>query len=137
QPASCIGHIAFTLENKPITNQTFSQMYKTSILFCCCPRQLIFRTLLTMKLVFLLLTAAFLHASATGYAQRVTINVKQASITSVLDKIRQQTGYDFLYNSAHLTNTKPVDLQFENTSLSQVLDACFADQPLTYQIVDN
>lgn len=90
-----------------------------------------------MKLVFLLLTAAFLHASATGYAQRVTINVKQASITDVLDEIRQQTGYDFLYNSAHLTNTKPVDLRFENTSLNQVLDACFADQPLTYQIVDN
>src|SRR5690606_19996416 len=112
-------------------------MYKTSIVFCCYPRQLLFRLLLTMKLVLVLITASFLHASATGYAQTVTISVKKASIEAVLNEIRQQTGYDFLYNSSHLSNTRPVDLQFKNTPLAQVLDACFANQPLTYQIVDN
>jgi len=90
-----------------------------------------------MKLVIVLITASFLHASAAGYAQTVTINVRKASIETVLNEIRQQTGYDFLYNSSHLSNTQPVDLQFKNTPIAQVLDACFANQPLTYQIVDN
>src|SRR5690606_41603048 len=112
-------------------------MYKTSIVFCCYPRQLLFRLLLTMKLVIVLITASFLHASAAGYAQTVTINVRKASIETVLNEIRQQTGYDFLYNSSHLSNTQPVDLQFKNTPIAQVLDACFANQPLTYQTVDN
>src|SRR5690606_23412885 len=101
--------------------------YKTSIVFCCYPRQIIFRLLLTMKLVIVLITASFLHASAIGYAQNVTINVKKASISAVLDEIREQTGYDFLYNSTHLSGTRPVDLQFSNTPLAKVLDACFAD----------
>lgn len=90
-----------------------------------------------MKLVIVLITASFLHASAIGYAQSVTINVKKASISDVLNEIREQTGYDFLYNSSHLSGTRPVDLQFSNAPLARVLDACFSNQPLTYQIVDN
>ncbi|MGK6350565.1 TonB-dependent receptor [Parapedobacter sp. DT-150] len=87
-----------------------------------------------MKLVIVLLTITFLQAGAVGYAQNVTINVKKASIASILEKIQQQTGYDFLYNSAHLAGTKAVDLNFQNTPLHTVLEACFAGQPLTFQI---
>src|SRR5690606_38897476 len=112
-------------------------MYKTSIVFCCYPRQLLFRLLLTMKLVIVLITASFLHASAAGYAQTVTINVRKASIETVLDEISEPTGYDFIHKSSHLSNAHSVDLQFKDAPIAQVLDACFANQPLTYQSVDN
>lgn len=109
-------------------------MYKTYLAFCPCKRQYVLKLLLTMKLVIVLLTASFLQAGAVGYAQQVTIKVKNASITQVLDQIQQQTGYDFLYNSAHLKDAKPVSLNFRNAELPTVLEACFAGQPLDYQI---
>jgi len=108
-------------------------MYKKSIAFRR-PRRYLFKLLLTMKLVAVLLTVTILQAGAKSYAQKVTINVKQASIASVLDQIQQQTGYDFLYNSTHLQGTKTVDLNFRNAALNEVLEACFSGQPLTYEI---
>ncbi|PPL01670.1 TonB-linked outer membrane protein, SusC/RagA family [Parapedobacter indicus] len=108
-------------------------MYKKSIAFRR-PRRYLFKLLLTMKLVAVLLIVTILQAGAKSYAQKVTINVKQASIASVLDQIQQQTGYDFLYNSTHLQGTKTVDLHFRNASLNEVLEACFSGQPLTYEI---
>ena len=108
-------------------------MYKKSIVFRH-PRRDLFKLLLTMKLVTVLLTVTILQAGAKSYAQKVTINVKHASIASVLDRIQQQTGYDFLYNSMHLQGTKAVDLNFRNASLNEVLEACFSGQPLTYEI---
>ncbi len=109
-------------------------MYKTSIEFCRNQWQFIFKLLLTMKLVIILLTTLSLQVGARGYAQNVTINVRKASIAHVLEQIQQQTGYDFLYNSAHLKETKLVDLNFRDVPLQKVLEACFADQPLTYQV---
>src|SRR5690606_35501647 len=108
-------------------------MYKKSIVFRL-PRRYVFKLLLTMKLVTLLLTVTFLQAGAMGYAQKVTIHVKKAPIANVLEQIQQQTGYDFLYNSAHLRGTNAVDLNFKDAPLDEVLDACFSGQPLTYQI---
>ena len=108
-------------------------MYKNSIAFRR-PRRFLYKLLLTMKLVTLLLTVTFLQAGAMGYAQHVTINVKKAPIEQVLEQIRLQTGYDFLYNSAHLRGTRTVNLSFKDAPLEKVLEACFSDQPLTYEI---
>ncbi len=108
-------------------------MYKNSIVFRL-PRRYLFKLLLTMKLVTLMLTVTFLQAGAMGYAQKVTIQVKKASIAAILEQIQQQTGYDFLYNSAHLKGTSVVDLNFKDAPLNEVLEACFSGQPLTYQI---
>src|SRR3546814_540906 len=108
-------------------------MYKNSIVFRF-PWRYLFKLLLTMKLVTLLLTVTFLQAGAMGYAQKVTIHVKKASIANVLERIQQQTGYDFLYNSAHLEGTSAVNLSFQDAPLNEVLEACFSGQPLTYQI---
>lgn len=109
-------------------------MYKLILHLASCKRRFLFKSLLIMKLVIILLTATFLQAAAGGYAQRVTINVKNASIEQVFDRIQQQTGYDFLYNNAHLKDVKPVSLSFRNAELLTVLEACFAGQPLDYQI---
>src|SRR5690606_8766227 len=104
------------LEQELINNQTFDQMFKTSIEFCNVQWQNVFKLLLLMKLVIVLLTAFSLQVGAKGYAQNVTIKLKNAAIAQVLEEIQKQTGYDFLYNSANLQETKPVDLDFNNAS---------------------
>jgi TonB-dependent starch-binding outer membrane protein SusC len=89
-----------------------------------------------MRLTALLILIAALHVGATGHAQRVTISVKNASIENVFKEIRKQTGYQFLYNNQMLDKAKKVSITIQNATLTEALDVCFADQPLTYEIIE-
>ena len=94
------------------------------------------KTLLIMKLIILLTVVACLHASAGGYAQKLTISKQDVSLEVIFKEIKKQTGYNFLYNYDWLQNTKKVTVEVKDASINQVLDICFKDQPLTYEIVD-
>ncbi len=88
-----------------------------------------------MKLTFVFLISAFLQVSAgTGYAQKLTLVEKNVTLEQTFKKIRLQTGYNFLYTDEMLRETKPLDLNFKDASLVEVLDKCFEEQPLTYSI---
>ena len=89
---------------------------------------------LKMKLPPLLLIAILLQFSITVKAQKVTYSGKNLSLAQVFTEINKQTGYLFLYTNEMLQGSKPVDLNASNASLSEVLKASFADQPLTYAI---
>jgi len=75
-----------------------------------------------------------LQASAGGYAQRITLSVKNASLENVFKNIKEQTGYFFLYNDEMLHDARPVTMNLQNAALKQVLDIAFKDQPLSYTI---
>jgi TonB-linked SusC/RagA family outer membrane protein len=98
----------------------------------CIPPKL----LKVMKLTVVLLVAAFLHVSATTHAQKINLDVKNGALESVLTKLGKQTGYNFLYNSKMLKAAKPVTMSVRDMSLSEILDQCFKDQPLTFVIND-
>jgi TonB-dependent starch-binding outer membrane protein SusC len=106
------------------------------MIYCICgkkhrvflPRQ----TLLAMKLTVILMVIAF-HVSA-GYTQVVTLHKKNALLTEVFKEIRQQTGYDFFYELTWLEKAKPVTINVNNIPLTEALNLCFKDQPLTYSI---
>jgi lipopolysaccharide export LptBFGC system permease protein LptF len=75
-------------------------MYKIFTAFTCGKqRGRLYKPVLIMKLTLILLTATFLQVTAATYAQKVTIKVKQATLKEVFEEIRNQTNYDFLYNS--------------------------------------
>lgn len=94
------------------------------------------KLLLAMKLTTLLLLVACIQVSAHVEAQTVTYSKNNVSLEKVFKTIRQQTGYEFLYNTAMLEKTKRVDLSFYHTPLREVLDEIFRDEPFTYGIVD-
>lgn len=91
------------------------------------------RILLKLKLTLIILTTVILQSSAASFAQ-ITINEKSASLESVLQKIRKQSGYDFFYSNNMLKNTKPVSINVKNASVEEVLKLSFKDQPLSYTI---
>lgn len=99
-------------------------------------RGCLFKYLLIMKLTFVMLAVTFMQVSAATYAQRVSLNVKKASLRDVFDIIQAQTQYDFLYTSAELKQAAPVTLRADQASLKEVLDICFAQQPLSYKITN-
>ncbi|MEP7372282.1 MAG: SusC/RagA family TonB-linked outer membrane protein [Chitinophagaceae bacterium] len=91
-----------------------------------------------MKLTAIILFIACLQVSAKGYCQKlVTLNEKNATLATVLEKIKNQTRMVVWYRSDLLDRAKPVTIQVQNETLQNVLDAVFKDQPLTYKIVDN
>lgn len=76
-----------------------------------------------------------LSATVTS-AQKVTINVKNATLTSVLEEIKSQTGYRYLFigNRTHEVNGITLDVKEE--SLEKVLDSCLRNTNWTYSISD-
>lgn len=86
-----------------------------------------------MKLTTLLLIIALMQASAKTYSQ-ISVSVKNQPVTKVLEYIKQQTGYVFLYED-DLLNDKNVSLHLSNVSIQTALTECFKDLPLTFKII--
>ncbi|WP_143306151.1 SusC/RagA family TonB-linked outer membrane protein [Chitinophaga vietnamensis] len=88
-----------------------------------------------MKLTLPLLILAALHATASGFAQQVTLHVKDAPLPEVFKSIRKQTSYVFVFDVQMIDGAKPVTCSANKAPLEYVLDEVFKDQPLTYSII--
>ncbi|RQP13583.1 MAG: SusC/RagA family TonB-linked outer membrane protein, partial [Parapedobacter sp.] len=93
--------------------------------------------ILHMKLTALLLTALCTQAWADALSQHVTLYERNASLEQVLHSIRRQSGYQLIYNSDYVLDTKPVFIRLRNATVHEALDKALAGQPLTYEIEDN
>ncbi|GAB3418253.1 TonB-dependent receptor [Niabella aquatica] len=94
------------------------------------------QTVLTMKLVGVLLFAASLQVSAAAKSQRISISATGTSLKEVFNSIKRQSGYVFFYKHGTLQNTKQLDLRVKNAGINEVLDLCLKDQQLSYRIID-
>lgn len=92
--------------------------------------------LLIMKLTAILLLTACLQVSAKGYAQQVSISLKDAPLEKVFVEIQKQAGYQFVYNNRLMQGMNRITIQVKNAPVEKVLQLCFSDQPLTYAIID-
>ncbi|SDD82826.1 TonB-linked outer membrane protein, SusC/RagA family [Mucilaginibacter pineti] len=92
------------------------------------------KIILAMKLTAIILIAALTQVSAKTYSQVVTLHQKNATVQKVLKAIEKQTGYHFLYDKRDVGKVGGINIEVEGVSLSQALDQCFKDQPLTYKI---
>ncbi|GAA4785329.1 hypothetical protein GCM10023231_11490 [Olivibacter ginsenosidimutans] len=75
--------------------------------------------------------------AALAFAQGITLTEKDASLKSVLEAIKKQSGYQLFYNDPMMREAKPVTLTVQEAPLKAVLDLCFAEQPLDYTIQKN
>ncbi|HEY9195482.1 MAG TPA: secretin and TonB N-terminal domain-containing protein, partial [Mucilaginibacter sp.] len=89
-----------------------------------------------MKLSIILLVATILQVSAKSYAQKITLSEKEAPLEKVLKEIREQSGYDFFYNSKLIKEANPVSINVRNMELEEVLKMAFSGQPFIYTIND-
>lgn len=93
------------------------------------------KLLLIMKITTLLLIAVILHVSAaTSLAQKVTLSEKNVALVDVFNKIRVQTGYDFVFSTETLENSRPVTIDVKNEELGNVLTQIFKGQNLEFSL---
>ena len=90
--------------------------------------------LMVIKLLLVFVLSTIFQVNAATYGQNVTLNIKNASLKEVLDVLRKQTGYHFLYRTEMLTQTRQMSINVTNEPLTKVLELCFEGQPLTYSI---
>jgi TonB-linked SusC/RagA family outer membrane protein len=90
--------------------------------------------LMVVKLLLVFVLTTIFQVNAATYGQNVTLNVKNASLKEVLDVLRKQTGYHFLYRTEMLNQTRQLSISVTNEPLTKVLEKCFDGQPLTYSI---
>lgn len=89
-----------------------------------------------MKLTAALLLIVSLQVSANGFSQKVSLDLRNASIEQLIKDIRKQTGYFFLYKSEQLRNAPKISIRLEDADLEQALEKTLAPTPLTFRIVD-
>jgi TonB-linked SusC/RagA family outer membrane protein len=92
------------------------------------------QTLLYMKLTALLLFVACLHVSARTYSQKVSLSGKNISLEQVFEMVKAQTGYDAIYNPDLLKKAKRITIDVKNADLTEALQYCFRDQPVSFLI---
>src|SRR5690606_22557762 len=105
-------------------------MYKIYTVFLysifACVQSKLFRV---MKLTIILLIVTFMQVSADTYAQKVSLNKKNASMREVIEVIQSQTGYSFIISSDLLRRAAPVNIDLKDIPLKEALDQSFKGQP--------
>jgi TonB-linked SusC/RagA family outer membrane protein len=85
--------------------------------------------------VFLLLP--FLIKSRPSYCQQATLislTEKNAPLPNVLHDIQEKTGFTYVGEGDWPQISRPVSFTVTNVSIQQVLELCFRDQPLEYEL---
>lgn len=91
---------------------------------------------LGMRLMAVLLLVSVLQVSAKSYSQNVTLRMKNASLEKVLNEIKKQSGYFFIYGKGEIAKAGAVDIDIVNATLEKALAIVFKEQPLSYSISD-
>jgi TonB-dependent starch-binding outer membrane protein SusC len=92
--------------------------------------------LMRLNLIAFFLLFTIMHVCAKAYAQEITLSKEDVPLKTVLLEIKKQSGLELWYNNKHLKQSKNVTINISKGSLKEVLDKCFEDQPLTYEIVE-
>ncbi|WP_161964228.1 SusC/RagA family TonB-linked outer membrane protein [Chitinophaga flava] len=86
-----------------------------------------------MKIIALLFLFNF-QVAASVYSQRISLTASNTPLRDVLQSIRKQSGYSFFVESDNLRDSKPVNLDLTEASITAALEKVFENQPFSYTI---
>ena len=91
-----------------------------------------------MKLSFVLCVAVIFNVAANAYSQtaKISLSMQDVKIEDVLDKIEQQSEFNFLYNQELVDVTRRVNINVSNKSISEVLDELFDKREIGFNVID-
>ena len=95
------------------------------------------KMLLCMKLTLVISLVAVLQTwAAVSYSQTTTlsINLKNATVQTVLQQIEDQSEFYFLYSRSLINVDRTVDVQLKDAKISEVLYALFNGADVAYKV---
>lgn len=96
------------------------------------------KVLLLMKLTVVLILLTSLQLSAKVFSQNtITLKLQSAELKKALTQIEKKSSYRFLYNDDIMPATQKVNINADNTPVTDVLDNIFTGTELTYKVLNN
>ncbi|OCA77120.1 hypothetical protein BBI01_01260 [Chryseobacterium artocarpi] len=78
-----------------------------------------------------------LLASGTAVkAQRISLSLQKAPLTTAIAEIRKATKYDFAYNDDLSKKVGPITVDLKNATLEETLRTLFNNKPIAFEIAD-
>ena len=98
----------------------------------------IYKLLLLMKFTIALLLVATMQVSAKTYSQeRITLKLESVELKMALRQIEKKTIFHFLYNDDVVTSGQKIDVNANNSLVTDVLDNMLKATSLTYKVLNN
>ncbi len=94
------------------------------------------QSLRIMRLTLFLIAVFSLQVSANVLGQRVSLDIRQQHLTQVLQELRKQTGYAFVYKDSDVANIGLFTLKVYDKDLMEVLPLLSAKLPLQFDVKD-
>ncbi|WP_298707156.1 STN domain-containing protein, partial [Chitinophaga sp.] len=69
--------------------------------------------------------------------KRLSIQVRDEKLSSVLDRIEQQTPYVFVYSNDEISISRKITLQVKDRQLSEILDMLLSPLDIRYELINN
>jgi len=92
----------------------------------------------TLALIILLFTLSFKAQSQDSILnKKVTLDLTEASIESVLKSITDQTGETFQFSNNNIDSNKKVNIRITNGTIKEVLDVLFNGTAIKYTVFQN
>lgn len=89
-----------------------------------------------MRIIMFFLLGGFLTVSASSYSQQITLKGRDIPFATVIEAIRQQSGYTIFSSKSVLEEASPVTVDVHNMPLKDFMDKITADQNIGYQVED-
>lgn len=106
---------------------------------CVCLRSgtpWLYQFLRTMKITLVFVFLAFSQLSAAVWAQRVNIELKNASLREIFEQIKQQTGVSFMYSNDDVKHLGRRDFQMKDAEVATIVESCLEGTGLTFEFTD-
>lgn len=106
---------------------------------CVCLRSgtpWLYQFLRTMKITLVFVFLAFSQLSASVWAQRVNIELKNASLREIFEQIKQQTGISFMYSNDDVKHLGRRDVHLEDADVTAMMETCLKGTGLTFELTD-
>src|SRR5690606_41668053 len=85
-------------------------------------------TSMKLSLAIPLLLAATIQVNAFTFAQRITLEKKNAKLSTVLKDIQRQSGYNIFYSESLVANRNRVSVDLKNATVELALKHVLAEQ---------
>ncbi|MFV0541942.1 MAG: TonB-dependent receptor [Aestuariibaculum sp.] len=98
----------------------------------------VFKLSLKIKLTTLFLFATMLNIQANTYSQatKISLNMENATVESILDAIETTSEFKFIFNTDDVDLNNKTSINVKKVKISKVLDLLFSSTNTQFEIVD-
>ena len=98
-------------------------------------KPLTYQLLLIMKLAIFLTVLTVFQVTASTYAQRVSMQVRNISLDAAMQQVQAQTGFLFFFRGKDVAYTK-VSVNIADAEVAKAMDMLLKDLPLSWTLED-